>query len=339
MAMRLLIGNTTGTLIGELEVNVGPISWRLNQIGRLQFTIERGNAKATSDMLRYGNRVCAQFDNGLPDWGGVIDTPRDWSYGIIQANVYSAEYVLGWRTTDRGRYFTSASVGYILRKLIEEAQAEENLGISIGEIWYGGEVHSPDYHLDNVLKIVQDSVCDRLSTAEFEIVPSVSNGQIIFTANLYERLGEDKSASVALIEDTNLVSAAMTEVGPIVNYWQLAGNGQNWGADRLTSMAEDRASISTYGLRMDAKVFGDVSIQETLDAHASALLDESNDARLVFDLDAANVAPALFADYRVGDNVWLELPSYGFSGVGQSVRVIGREFNPVTGFCRLVVEG
>lgn len=339
MAIRFLIGDTQGKEIGEVEPAIGPISWRVNQVGRVQFQMGITDAKTTEQYLIFGNRILIQFDNGLPDWGGMIDPPREWSSRIVQATAYSGEYILGLRTTDQGRYFSGDPVGEIYRKLIEETNLLAPTGIEIGSIWAGGDGHFPDYHMDNLLKIIQESVCGRLSTAEFEVAGGLSGGRITFTANFYERMGKNKP-EVALVEDRNVVEAKVSEQGPIVNYWNLAGSGQGWADDRLMTLGvEDKASQAKYGLRMDAAVFNDVNNQDTLDGHAADLLAEFKEPNVVFDLTVSDAAPGRFADYGLGDGVWLDLPSYGFEGIGQMVRVMGREYNPSTGFCRLVVEG
>ena len=188
--MRLLVGNNRGTLLAELEPNIKQVSWRLNDVGKLVFEISQKDVKATEEILRYGNRLLVEFDNGLPNWVGMIDPPRDWNNGIITVNVYSGEYVLGTRQTDRGRYFTDGSVGYIFEKLISEANEVEDTGIALGSIYGGGDGHWPDYHFDNLLKIIRDSLCSRLSTYEWNITGSVSGGVIGMAANLYERKGE-----------------------------------------------------------------------------------------------------------------------------------------------------
>ena len=51
------------------------------------------------------------------------------------------------------------------------------------------------------------------------------------------------------------------------------------------------------------QIFSDVSIQETLDAHAANNLAESKDPHKMIELGAVNSKPALFADYGLGDSV------------------------------------
>lgn len=337
MAYRLQVGNTTGALLAELEPNIRQVSWRLNDVGKMVFEIAKGNEKATEEILRYGNKVLVEFDNGLPNWVGMIDPPRDWNRGIITVTAYSGEYILGTRQTDRGRYFSDASVGYIFGQLIEEANAVESMGVELGNVYEGGDGHYPDYHYDNLLKIIRDSLCSRLSDTDWDVTGSVSGGRIVMQANLYERKGSDKSGSVLLAEGHNLTDIKMTEQGEIVNWWDLAGEGSTWGEDRLRSEGvSDDGSRSTYGLRQGSAVYASVSTQTTLDSHASTKLAESKNPHNMFEFSAVDEDPAGFEAYDVGDEVACELPGYGFGGFEGSVQVLGREWDGVG--CKLVVR-
>ena len=189
---RFLVADRTGRIIEELEPNIGPISWRLDDIGRCQFSLSQRDPKATETNLRYGNRVLIHFDNGLPDWGGVIDFPRVWQNGVIMSTVYSAEYALGFYQTDRGRYFSGATAGYIFQTLIEEADAFGPVGLDLGQVWLGGETYSPEYHFANLLDVIQRSLCGQLATVDFDVVASEVSGKILFTANLYQTKGSDQ---------------------------------------------------------------------------------------------------------------------------------------------------
>lgn len=336
-AIRVLIGDRTGRVIAEVEPDVGPVSWRLNNPGRATLTFAKTDPKATEDNLRFGNRVLIQFADGLPDWGGVIDPPRNWTDGSIVVKVYSGEYILGFRQTDRGRYFSGASVGYIYQRLILEANAVVPTGVEIGSVWLGGNPHSPSYHFRNIAEICTASLTRRLSTADFVVVPALAAGYITFTAYLYERRGVDRTG-VVLLESHNLASIGLKEQGPIVNSWDLAGEGSTWGDERLTAHAENAVSIERFGLREDSEICSGVSIQTTLDEVAANRLAESAWPRNVLSLVASNLSPAAFADYDVGDSVRALLHSYGFGGYDHMVRVLTREYVPAMGTCSLVVQ-
>jgi hypothetical protein len=315
----------------------GPVSWRLNNVGRVSLPIARSDPKTTAENFRYGNRVLIQFDNGLPAWGGIIDPPRDWRPGVLVATAYSAEYLLGFRQTDRGRYFNEATAGYIFEQLIIEANEVRDLGISLGNVWYGGGGHGPAYHFGNLLDIVQNSICGRLSTADFDVTAREEDGYIKFAANLYERRGSNKPG-VVLQEDINLADIRLLEQGTIINEWSMVGEGTDWGEERPVRPAQDANSIAHYDLRQGSEIFPGTSGLDTLQAAADARLQETKDPKNMWQLQAINLAPARFADYDRGDGVRLLAPSYGFGGSDVLVRVLTREYDSRSQACKLVVR-
>lgn len=336
-AVRVLVADRTGRILAEVEPQLGPVSWRLNDVGRATLTFAKTDPKAIEDYLRFGNRLLIQFANGLPNWGGVIDPPRKWDQKSIQITAYSGEYLLGFRQTDRGRYFDGATVGYVFQQLIQEANAVSPMGVTIGGVWGGGSTHSPEYHFDNLLKIIQESLTERLSTADFAVLATETSGYVVFTAHLYERRGSDKPG-VVLLEDHNLAAIDLNEQGPMVNCWNIIGQGTTWGDERSVAYAEDTDSIATHDRREDSAVHADTATQATLDETADNKLSESSWPRNVLTLDAADLAPARFADYDVGDSVRVLLHSYGFGGYDGQVRVLTREYDPAKGTCALVVQ-
>jgi hypothetical protein len=334
---RLLIGDKSGTILAELSPDIGSVSWRLNKVGKVDFTIATIDDKAIVDNLKFGNRVLIEFENGLPSWGGVIDVPRKWDGAQIACKAYSGAHLFKYRITDKGRYFSGVSAGAIFQSLILETNAVEDTGIVIGDIYSAGSNHSPDYHYKNLLDIFQKSLINRLSTSDFDFLPSESGGRIIFTANFFESKGFDKT-NWALVDGANLTRVRLIEQGPIVNDWDLAGEGTGWGAERITANEQNTDSINTYGLRQGSKIYADVSIQSTLDTHAVNLLDDSENPYNIFELEVADKEPARFADYDLGDTITLLAPDYGFGGTNTTVRILDRSYDPSSGLCDLVVQ-
>jgi len=336
--IRFVVGDNAGVLKAELEVGVGPLSWRLNDVGKVQFQISSLDAKATEDNLRFGNRVLVEFDNGLPNWVGMIDTPRTWENGVITCTAYSGEYILGTRQTDRGRYFSDQTVGIIYQALIEDANTVEDTGIGIGKVWEGGPGHYPEYHFKNLLAIIRESLCGNLSDYDFDVTGSVTAGKISLSANLYERKGRDRE-NVVLLEGTNLAGIRYMEQGEIINWWDVAGAGDGWSETaRIYSQAVDAKSRSRYGLRQGQVIYNDVSYQATLDENAKTLLGITKQPYRMLDLETVDLDPGKFEDYEVGDSVRVQLHSFGFGGYDEMVRVEAREYDPGSGACRLVVR-
>jgi hypothetical protein len=335
--VRFQVADRWGRLIAELEPLVESVEWRLNNVGRLHYQLSQRDTKAIADYFRYGNLVYLQLDNGLPPWGGVIDTPQDWVNGIIRATAYSGEKLLDYRQTSRGRYFNQTGVGHIFTSVITGAAGVWPLLVNVGEVWPGGGIHSPSYHFRSLLDVVRVSIGTRLSPADFVVRPVVAGDSMDFTGDLYRRRGRDLPG-VALVEDANVAEARLKEQGDIVNSWAVVGEGTTWGDERPIVYVQNDDSIAVYGLREGRAIYSDTKELETLQATADNLLAQSAWPRVMLDLVVLDAGPGRFNQYDVGDAVWVSLPSYGFGGYEGLVRILARTYFPERGVCELVVE-
>ncbi|MBN1250098.1 MAG: hypothetical protein JXC32_20705 [Anaerolineae bacterium] len=338
MLVRTLIGDRFGQILTEVQARVESTTWILNGIGRTAISLALSDAKATEENLRIGNRLYLAFDNGLPDWGGVLDMPRNWSHGMVAMTAYELPWLLQWRCTRKNDAFYERPAGLIFRELLRREEEQDPLGITFGSIWMGGHPHWPRYHYKSLWYVLDYSL-RRMERCDFRFIPYIDNGRILFRASLYQEAGDDKSASVALVEGRNIAAGfRLAEKGQIINSYYAVGEGSTWGTERVVVAARDNESIATYGLREVGKIHSGVSEQSTLEMHARNALDTNSQPRKIFTLPVTDHEPGLFAAYDLGDTVNAIIPSYGFSGFDGTLRVIAREFNPATGACDLVVE-
>lgn len=332
----VLIADQFGRVIGELDCDVTGIAEKLSDYGQARMMIPRSGATATERLLRPGNRVLIQFGNGLPDWGGMLDLPRRWRDGRIEVVAYSGEYLLKWRITNRGRYFSNETAGAIFKALLTEALPS---GVTFGEAWDGGELHSPEYHYRDLYDIFTKSLSSRIEAADWNIEARLLGGRIQFEANYYERRGVDHGQRLALIEGLNAVDVDMQEQGPIINDLYMAGAGTGWSeTNRIYAALADTDSQAKYGLRQKGEVRVDVSVQDTLDRSAAVTVAANKEPKAVVSLATLDRPPARWGQYGVGDTVRLELYEAGFGGYDAAVRVRAREFLPARGVCSLVIE-
>ncbi len=338
VGINVLIADVNNRILGEMACLVHKVPWILNGIGEAKFSIARSDPLATEEFLRFGNRMLLQFDNGLPNWGGVIDTPRDWPEGAIEFTAYGAEKLLFFRKTPRKQRFYQATVGAIYTALIQAANAIFPTGVRVGKVWYGGELHSPEYNLAGLGDVFTNELIGKLVNGAWDVTAYEDAGQIIFEANLYQQKGALKP-NVALLQDVNVSVKGFAEQGPIINKFHTPGEGDSWDESRPIGAYEDTDSRKKYGLREGVEMLSDVSLQSTLDAVARNRTDQTSAPVSVPDLRAANLAPALYSRYGLGDSPWLELPDYGFGGgFAGFARLLAREFVPSDGVCDLVLE-
>lgn len=336
--MQCLIGDNTGRIVAEPTPLIESVSEVLNGVGRARLTFSRHDEKLTAANLAYGNRLLLRGD-GIT-WGGYIDPPRKWMAESVQVTGYSGEGLLDWRVTGKSRYFDGVSKGAIFTAV--HAETLPVPGLALGTVWGGGPGHSPDYHLENLLDLVQKSLCDRMGAADFAVIADAAGGLITFRSEFYERRGRD--TSLVLVEGRNASEVELLEQGDIINDWLIAGadvsgeGSDGWGDGRLTAVASNADSIALYGRRQGGGVFPDIKTQATLDLKAQSLRDQYSFPHNMFSLTAIDQQPARFSSYGIGDSLILQSYSCGFGGIKARVRVVGREYFPQSRTANLIVQ-
>ena len=339
MATQVMIGDRFGKVIGEVTPSIGGVSWRLNSIGRTILTFSKNDSKTTEEMLRHGNRVLIRFssDVGLPAWGGVLDPPRVWGADTVKVSCYGIEYMLQFRITGKIRAFNSVPVGSVFHALLTETQFDSPMGITFGRLWTGGRMHHPRFHFKNLWDVIVSDLLP-MENCDVQFVPYLESGHIRFRAEIYEKLGEDKSEHRQLKEGKNVSTAGLSEQGPLINSFTSVGAGTGWSTDRPTSISVDRDSEQLYGLRQGSEIYSKVTLSTTLERYSNTAVEQSSSPHTRPALSVVNKPPALFSSYGIGDYVRCVLPTYGFRGYNAVVRLLLREYNVQSKECKLVTE-
>ena len=277
-----------------------------------------------------------QFDNGLPDWGGVIDLPQKVVEGSIESTAYSGEKIFDWRVTAKGRYFSTMAAGYIFKMLLTEENAEYPTGVEIGDIYEGGPRRTVEYHYHDLLERYKDLA--RLTGNDFSVTPEYIGGVLRFKANWHARRGMDKRDHVWLLDGANVVEATRDKQGNLANRIIFIGQGSTWGPERMVAIESNLGSRKIYDYRESAEVQAGTNAQRTLQANAEAILAQRAWPINRITITASDNPPGRFADYDIGDIVQAKLNIHNALWTfDEPVRVLGREWTP-DGACRLEVE-
>lgn len=340
VTIAFLIGDVLGRVLTEIQADIPRVAWQKNGIGSLSFSLPRTDPKLRPDFFVEGNRILLQFDNGLPAWGGVMTGARDWTDTSVTFEASSAEWLLTTRRTGRNRTFDQATVGAILTRLLDDADAYFPTGLRLGNIWQGGLFHSPEYHRKTIYEVVNDSLVGNLGAGAFDVTPRLEGGYIVFYVNLYERVGSDRP-QVVLAEGQNVSAIRYRELDEVINVWHMAGEGDNWGENaRLYVTAINEESVARHGMREGFEIRSGVVVQATLDETARNRLAATAWPMRVLGLTTLNESPGRFVEYGIGDVVTCRLYSAGMTGINGLFEVVGREFFPQDGVADLVlVEG
>lgn len=329
-AVNCYLFDRTDNLLAEVQPDIELIVWRLNREGLAKFFLPFSNGKAIPDNLRFGGRVVFQFEDGHPPWGGVIDPPRVRTFDGVKITAWTGERLLKWRRTAKGKYYSAAPAGSIYQDLIEDENAEYPTGLTVGDIYAGGDGRSPEYHYHQVYERVR--ALARLSGNDFYIRPVYDAGVLTFYADWFQFRGADKRESVYLVGGKNVQRVKLIETGTIANKGYVAGAGHGWSGDRPSKEAQDLASMDLYGYREYAEIQSTVVNEATLQINVDQLIADKANPEENFELGGVlDTDPADYAAYDVGDIVTLEAfqnaGDWAFTG---PVRITGREWRPGT---------
>jgi hypothetical protein len=330
-------GDFNGKILGEVTPNISECSWRINEVGQVNFTLPINSRFLTNEFVKYGNTFLVIFSNGLPNWGGIIDPPGIWDKSTVSLTAYSAEILLSFRLTSAARYFAGANAGYIFRKVIEEANAVRDTGILVLSPSYSVGSHYPEYHYMDLLKLAKESLTTKLSSSEFQIVASEENGYIRFDGEIDSRIGTERRG-IALVDGRNITDVNYEEQGPIINNSTVVGAGNTWGDSRPKATVTNDLSQYEYRLRESSVIQSDTTIISTLKASAENLSRKYSQPRRVANVTLIDAPPAHFGSYALGDTILTQLPNSGIGGFNGLMRIKSRSINPSTNTCTAILE-
>lgn len=328
----------TGRVLGQVNPEIRHVSWLLNRYGDAEMVFSVGDPAIQAGLVAPGRRIVLEFDNGLPAWGGTIEVPVDNDGISIVYRAYEAPHRLQQRYTPRRLVYTLATPGEIMAGLLDQADAEWPLGVDLQIVTDSDQRVSQEYNLVNLYTVCERDIWPLM---EFETVPIVAD-TIRFTMRLATRVGRDLSNRVCLIEGVNIDTVMRTIQGPIVNAVTGAGNVGEWdpasATPRTVVTVRDDISIRRHGYRQGVEML-ELADVDQITAYSNAVLEDRREPYEAISPTALNMAPALFSQYRVGDTVGVEFTRAPDITHTRPVarRIIGQEFHPAAGTCRLIL--
>jgi hypothetical protein len=325
--VQVTIYNRAGKQLADADCDIQSACWKLNQTGSAILSIDARNDKATRAIIRPGNRMLIQFNNGLPNWGGVIDLPLGVRGKTITFNGYEGDKILSWRVTSNPESH-AGTPGAVVRELLAYAEGRYPIGIMPGSIYQNGDALSKQFRWAYLRENIQ-------GLGDYSVSAEEDGGLLNLYLNFYDRRGVDRSETVLLAEglNGNVGSSVIDEQGPVWNSIYAQGAG-------VSSILQDAGSVLDYGLREYPISYNQITDQTTLTFQAQNDLNYYRYPRRRATLsDVQNRVPGLFASYDVGDVVMVEAGvEAGEFGFNAPARVIAREWRAVSGLCTVEVE-
>jgi hypothetical protein len=322
-----------GTPLAELTGIQGlKLSFGLNKYGDASFSMGTRNLKATRELLS-GNRIVIFNDLGVEPWGGWIAPVREWKGFTIVPTCQQVGFELNERRVIRQFTAQNKLPHEIFGQVINMANAREHTGIVTGEMFLGGATttindnHVSPYKLLEHLSNITDTDWDIRY-----VQPA------IYEANLYERKGEDKRDTVQLIWGKDIIGEPDYSEDEIkLGNYCFAVGVETEGQPRPEVEFWDDASIYENGLAEFTIAPDGVSQPETLMRHAVAAVNERKRYKKTVKLSINNSRGA-FAQFTEGDIITVYIPEYGFGGLKDAVRVLGRTIDADTETMEIAAE-
>lgn len=371
MASRVRVFDNKGNWLDELESVATVRSWVLNDYGQCQFTLGTADPKCTLRNLQFGNLVyiehipstytdgnnVVQTRGKLPDWVGIIVTPRIWGINTVEVTVYSAEYILLNRSMPDDTVTDSA--GGIFTELLNDANDDADqfdaIEILPGNIWTGGAEYT------EVLKLSAHEHAQNVANTygnNFDVTASIDgNGKLALWGNYYEMKGVNTWFTLSdgdngniefldrILEEQGTLCNDVIGIGANVSTKKAStGHGHKKGRAksphiRLSTEDYDTDSINKYGLFRSNQTYNVSGLGAIHDANMS-YLDEHSNPTMTFHINALDNLKT-FNNLATGNVLQLQLSKTGFFGGSQIgfqdfVRIDGLQYDDAQNKCELI---
>jgi hypothetical protein len=327
-----------GRLLAELDTGAVR-AWTLNEHNQAQFALSTRDIRCREDYLQFGNYILITHDK-LPDWAGMIDTPRSWDANSVEVTAYSAEFILKTRK-GAGEATYTGSPGEIFTTLIATANNKFPTLINMGQIYTDGISASRKLSFSTIYDGAAQLSKD--TGEDWDISPNIdSRGMLTFQANWYQRKGVLRGLVLEDGENLDIGSRSLVEQGDIYNVVEGVSDGAS-SSSRMTIELQDDDSMNTYGVRETSQAFQEIRDITSLTVNTQSFLNSAKIPRKTFTMAALDVGTTFF-DIRVGDILPLNMSYVGFTreinefGIKTYVRVLGMAYSDLEGKLNLVCD-
>jgi hypothetical protein len=320
-----------GTPIADIRTAVIRSSL-LNDVGEAIFSISTFSNKCRRELLEYGNFLLVQHDQ-MPDWVGMIDTPRTWRSGLVEVHAYEAMSLLNYRLSPVNTMITGLP-SELVNQLVDLANSNEDTLIRMGRMTESG-VSASEMLTDTVLSHIKG--ISKNYGHDWICTPAVdSSGRLTISMDWLERAGIVTDLELSQGRNILYGDTPLEESGEILNYIHAMSNQQSESPTSI--IEEDSASRSQFGLRAARKEYITNQDDGALPGFAQALIRRQRTPDIATPLTVVNVGNT-FKNIRLGNVVKYKYTNVGFDGDGLGnsdyVRIMGYRFDEARGTVEL----
>lgn len=306
-------------------------SWLLKDIGQAVFSVAINSPKCLLEYLEYGNLLYIQHDT-LPDWVGIIDTPRVWRNGYVEVYAYEPAMLLKYRYPPISYKFTGTPTEKF-QMLIDAANTQSDTLMRVENNTVAGDATEEEYSA-SVYDHIKD-LCAKYD-AEWMTYPVITeNRKLGIGIDFVPRVGVQTDMELAQGRNILYGDAPFEESGELIN----AIEAMTENSDAQITVVSQSVD-APYGLRALRQSFAGVG-SDSLPAIAQNYLAKSKDPTIAAPMTVVDRG-GLYSNLSIGNTMKYSYGKVGFSdgglGVSRKVRIAGFRFNETNGTCELFTE-
>lgn len=297
----------------------------LNDIGEAIFNVPTRSTKCRRELLEFGNYLLVQHDE-MPDWVGIIDTPRVWQNGQVEVHAYEVPFILKYRSMPPNSVVTGTP-GEVFQQILGFANNEEMTLLRTGTLFLGG-VPAPETLVDDAFSHIKG--LSENYRHDWVCTPVVdTSGMLTVQMDWMDTAGIVTDLELAQGHNILYGDSPLEENGEILNKIQSMSNQQ--GENPMSVIEIHDESRNRFGLRSVKKEYiTNQSDGGALSSFALAALDRQHVPDIATPLTVVNRGSA-FKSIRVGNIVKYRYTNVGFDGDGLGwsdyVRILGYRFD------------
>lgn len=304
----------------------------LNEIGEAVFYIPTDSPKCRAEYLNYGNFLYIQNDT-LPDWVGMIDTPRLWHNGYVECHAYEVPYLLQYRLPLLNQV-VEGTPGQKITAIINAANARVDTLLRVGSVYSGG-IDSTEVLADTCYTEMKN--ISTRNSCEWLCTPNVdASGRLTVIIDILES-GATPS-DLELLQGYNIMygETPLEESGELIN--SAEGVATIEGETESSQITAQYYETASYGLREARVTFDGVTNVDTLLKNCTALVKEKISPSFGAPITAVNVGNT-FSNIKLRNAAKYKYSNVGFTGGGlgteMNIKINGYLFNEAVGTCEL----
>jgi len=225
-------------------------SWGVSEIGRFSGILTANQARMLGFSSLLGLWVLWEHPT-LGRWGGVIeDLNVDLFRGTVELAGASFATNLRKKRTSRNQRVSSAPAGSLWLRAVSDVQNDQDLDIDEANADEGGNLLTWEWRGDDLFQVT-DALA-RTANHEYDVYLD-DNLRVI--AEFRERVGEDKTGSVLLIEGRDVLDGTIAESTYDLINDILAVSGDDEWAAADHAVVTDPDSIDLYGRQQGTSAY------------------------------------------------------------------------------------